>query len=112
LFVSHIWLNCLSATSTPSRKWGAGGRGGLYIYKNLATNGSVDVATLIIFISKNGGNKSLKITIFSCCFFHFLEIYIWPSWEISPQSNNNNNKIIVSYISRVLWLLFSSLSHS
>jgi hypothetical protein len=37
-------------------KMGGGGGGGLYIYKNPATNGSVDVANLIIFISKNGGN--------------------------------------------------------
>jgi hypothetical protein len=35
---------------------GGGGGGGLFIYINPATNGSVDVANLIIFISKNGGN--------------------------------------------------------
>jgi hypothetical protein len=33
---------------------GGGGGGGLYTHKNPATNGSVDVANLIIFISKTG----------------------------------------------------------
>ncbi len=60
-------------------KMGGGGGGGLYIYIYIhpATNRSLDVANLIIFISKNRGNKSLKKIKNSCCFFfHFLEIFL------------------------------------
>jgi hypothetical protein len=96
---------------------GGGGGVGLYIYKNPDTNRSVDVTNLIIFISKNGGNKSLKITKFSCVLFCFSF-----SGNIFGQVGKTRHKKIKIKIKSLLAilvdcfgsssLLFPSLAHS
>jgi len=95
-------------------KMGGGGGGGLYIYIYIyiyiypATNRSLDVANLIIFISKNRGNKSLKIKKIRVVFFFSF------SGNIFCQVGKFRHKIIIIIIKSLLAILvdcfgFSSL---